>query len=265
MKRRTPEELFRSARSLRGDEGRVRAWRETLLSELAVRSIPHAVASHGMAAAPGLLILLKPMIAVFLVVVLLFGGGGAAVAAAQNDLPGDALYGVKITTERVQEAFALSSEKKVDVKSRFAARRAEEIEALAKNQETLDEAAVSEAAGRVEEYMQDIKEALAELPPETVSRIAAALGASLDQSQSRLEAVRVRLSSSTQADIDEAMEATREVESEIDDDDEDVEDADAEEASESETDDDSNDEAADDGGSEDDEASESGSEGSELR
>ena len=57
--------------------------------------------------------------------------GGGTVAASTNSLPGDLLYPVKTTTERVQEFFTFGREAKANLYIRFAERRIDEIEALA--------------------------------------------------------------------------------------------------------------------------------------
>lgn len=65
-----------------------------------------------------------------LVLVVALGGGTAL--AAQNDLPGELLYGVKIATERVTVALAPSPKKRIELETLFAVRRAEEVKALVK-------------------------------------------------------------------------------------------------------------------------------------
>lgn len=68
-----------------------------------------------------------PLIALILAAVL---GGGGTVAAAQNDLPGQSLYGVKLASERVAEALTVSDESKININVKFAERRTQEIAAL---------------------------------------------------------------------------------------------------------------------------------------
>lgn len=68
-----------------------------------------------------------PILAIILAVVL---GGGGTVAAAQNDLPGDALYGVKLASERVAENFTGGGEARINFEVRLAERRAAEIATL---------------------------------------------------------------------------------------------------------------------------------------
>ncbi len=81
---------------------------------------------------------LAPMLALLVIV----AGSGTA-AAAQGALPGDRLYPVKVGfNEKVEEAFAVGTEAKVQVKVALAERRIEEAETLA-------------AEGRLTEEMAD--------------------------------------------------------------------------------------------------------------
>lgn len=72
----------------------------------------------------------KPMpIVIGAMIVALLAGGGTAYAS-QTSLPGDTLYPVKLMTEDVQTAVARSPEKKVEMETKFANRRVEEIKNL---------------------------------------------------------------------------------------------------------------------------------------
>lgn len=72
----------------------------------------------------------KPMpIVIGVIIAALLAGGGTAYAS-QTSLPGDTLYPVKLMTEDVQTAAAWSPEKKVQMETKFANRRLEEIKNL---------------------------------------------------------------------------------------------------------------------------------------
>jgi len=60
---------------------------------------------------------------VLIVLSLLFGGTGAAVVASQDSLPGDPLYGVKMTTEDFHFRFTKSEDAKLDLALEYANRR----------------------------------------------------------------------------------------------------------------------------------------------
>ena len=69
--------------------------------------------------------------------------GGGTVAASTNSLPGDVLYSVKTTTERVQAFFTFGKESKANLYMRFAERRIVEIEALAERERNIPESVLS--------------------------------------------------------------------------------------------------------------------------
>ena len=69
--------------------------------------------------------------------------GGGTVAASTNSLPGDVLYPVKTTTERVQAFFTFGKEAKANLCMRFAERRIVEIEALAERERNIPESVLS--------------------------------------------------------------------------------------------------------------------------
>lgn len=69
------------------------------------------------------------MTALIILIVVLLGAGGT-VAAAQNDLPGQALYGLKRATERVELRLAGSAESRAELNLRLAARRMVEAQAI---------------------------------------------------------------------------------------------------------------------------------------
>ncbi len=61
---------------------------------------------------------------------LLLGGGAGTVYAAQDSLPTDTLYAVKIASEDIQLQFANSAEEKFELHAEYAQRRSEEIAAM---------------------------------------------------------------------------------------------------------------------------------------
>jgi len=74
--------------------------------------------------------------AVFSCVLLIAGGGSIfTVSAAQNSLPGDFLYGVKLTGEKVQTAVVTSPKAKVKLNLAFAGNRLQEAKVLADKNE----------------------------------------------------------------------------------------------------------------------------------
>jgi len=70
------------------------------------------------------------VVAISLVIAILIMGGGT-VGASINSLPGDLLYPVKITSEKVQTFFTYGNEAKANLYAKLAERRIDEIRALA--------------------------------------------------------------------------------------------------------------------------------------
>ncbi len=74
--------------------------------------------------------LVNTLVAVILACVLIFGGSSVTVFAAQESLPGEALYGVKILSEDVLLSLAPSSKTKLELTLDYSDRRIEEISSL---------------------------------------------------------------------------------------------------------------------------------------
>lgn len=111
-----------------------------------------------------------PIIALILAVVL---GGGGTVAAAQNDLPGDALYKVKLASEAVAEATVTAggAAAELNFKAKLASRRAEELQALKENLAAVKEDQKSEVEARITQTAQ-LLAARVEKMDEQIERLA---------------------------------------------------------------------------------------------
>lgn len=190
----SPKDLFRNARSLPVEETRIQAARNELLNAMRQRpfSITHKPANKSFLNPFHSFFSFHPsMLYGFLIAAFLLVGGGSAVAAAQNDLPGDALYGVKIATEHVRDALTLDKTKRVALDAEFAGKRLEEAEALVnKEQDAQPTEHVTEAFTRFDERVTDLRKRLADLKDED----AAAILPGLDQAISQHEAILERLS-----------------------------------------------------------------------
>lgn len=81
---------------------------------------------------------LKPALAVLVAFTVLSSTGGV-VMAAQDALPGETLYPVKIASEEMRAGLTLSADAKFRYRSVLAERRLEEVESLYRNQEEKDE------------------------------------------------------------------------------------------------------------------------------
>jgi hypothetical protein len=108
-------------------------------------------------------IITKTRMTIAIIIALLLGGGTSF--AAENALPGDALYTIKINVnEKAQELVALSSEADAKVQAKLAGRRLEEAEKLAingkLNAETSTElrASFEEHSRKLKEHQEKLKE-----------------------------------------------------------------------------------------------------------
>lgn len=106
----------------------------------------------------------------FTIALVLILGTGSTMAASSQALPDQTLYPVKLATEQVQVAFAVTDERKAEVYTELVGKRADEVQAMANAGKT-DEAA--EAAALYQEQFQKAIDAimkaeadqLAVLPP----------------------------------------------------------------------------------------------------
>lgn len=110
-----------------------------------------------------LITILTPSVRVMivsLIVVLVPGGGFTTVRAAMGSLPGDLLYPVKITTEKIQVAFASDQGAKTQLRVEFAERRLKEAEHIINNEIDNKEEKIALAVEKFKQEVKDITENL---------------------------------------------------------------------------------------------------------
>lgn len=118
--------------------------------------------------------LLKP---VMMLLVLVMGSGYVGVWASENSLPGDLLYPIKITSEKIQVKLTFDEHKKAELHVELAQKRTEEIKQL-KQKETVDSKVVKETYTKVKEEVSEAKNTLQvikdkkEAEPEKVDTVA---------------------------------------------------------------------------------------------
>lgn len=106
---------------------------------------------------------LVPIMAALLISVVV---GGGVSFAAENSLPGDLLYAIKINiNEEVRAALAVSNVAKADLEARLAERRIEEAEKLAERGE-LNEEKRAELESKLRNHAERAKEKIAKLEDE---------------------------------------------------------------------------------------------------
>jgi hypothetical protein len=98
--------------------------------------------------------MLSTLATILLVVSLVFGGGGAAVAAAQNSLPDQLLYGLKVISEDVRLGVTSDPAEQFQLALEFANRRSEEIQHMLKTGSTPPETVQNRYQNQVEQAMQ---------------------------------------------------------------------------------------------------------------
>jgi len=104
---------------------------------------------------------LATVCAVFLIVC---GTWIATVSATKNSLPGDILYGLKLTTERVQINLTLDDEKRTNLELEFADRRLDEVRQVMSDQDSEEKNAnIDVALEKFQENLDNVKSNLAKL------------------------------------------------------------------------------------------------------
>lgn len=102
----------------------------------------------------------RPMLAGVLAIAVVMGGSVSAVSAAMNSLPGDALYSVKIASERVQVAAAQSDQTKAELGVAFLGRRVDEVQKIIESEDPKAPARVDAAMKKMKEDVGSVKEQL---------------------------------------------------------------------------------------------------------
>ncbi len=109
----------------------------------------------------------RPVGVLTVITLFIFSSGIFGVNASKNSLPGDFLYSVKLTSEKVQVGFTVAEEKKAQMHMGFAEERVNEIEAVSqkaitpqKKQEKIDVAAagLSQEMKKTQQTLEQVKQ-----------------------------------------------------------------------------------------------------------
>jgi protein-tyrosine-phosphatase len=95
--------------------------------------------------------MLHPLIAVLVSLSLIFSGAGVVTAAAQDSLPNDFLYPVKLISEDIRLAFTTSAQTKLSLEQEFSNRRVKEMVILSERGQPIPE----KVANRFREELDD--------------------------------------------------------------------------------------------------------------
>src|SRR3989344_5950457 len=176
--------LYQSLRSLRDrkrgitpDAAWVLTTRETLLMQVRnAMPTPDMASQRGFAALTQLYQRLVQrvrgtVLAVMSVIGVVLGGSIASVSAAEQSLPGDTLYSVKLVTEQARLAFAGTTDK-IKLKAAFTMRRVEELQAviIADTDTWEKNERASMAADGLKRDLDTLKQQMEDVSPDDVSQ-----------------------------------------------------------------------------------------------
>ncbi|MBU1034207.1 hypothetical protein KKD42_00215 [Patescibacteria group bacterium] len=203
-------------RSLEPDEAWVVKTRETLLMQVrnsiavepvrAVKTIKH-IWEYFM---PERLfqVMRGPAMAVSAVLLLVLGGSVASVSAAENSLPGDFLYSMKLATEQVRLAFTSGKEDKLKLKVKFAGRRGDELKRVAAVDSPTKPAKVVQAAEILKRDLNTLKKQLDDVKSESQPQKVVEVAKLVDQTSNELvQSLQDSKSSLTEETIKKVTEA----------------------------------------------------------
>lgn len=168
---------IRSLQSLRvgGEPNPVwlRSTRERLLSEIRAESAVSTAREHSLRERFAIARILlphrlfryvaKPVMVSSITLGMALGGWITTVSASYGTLPGDALYGVKLATERAQFTFAQGPEAKTRLKVEFVGRRVDEVAKIVENPGADKAKRVSKAVKQLKQDISTVKSDLNEL------------------------------------------------------------------------------------------------------
>ena len=148
--------------------------------------------------------LYKPMMALAVLVVTVMAGGGVSLAA-ENALPGDVLYPVKVeVNEEFRSMLAFSQEAKAEWKVQQTGRRLQEAEKLAVKGEFGSETAAKVDA-KFEQHTQKLSEIASKLEAKGNVEAAAAIHSSLEAILEAHERILAALSGETDGEVEEIL------------------------------------------------------------
>lgn len=150
----------------------------------------------------------KPVVA-SLVIVAMMLSYTATVSISNASLPGDTLYPIKTTTEKVQLALTFNQEKKVELQMSFVTRRADELGQLAQKDDDNQSKAqkISQTVQKISKDVESVKEGLGKVKiASTVSTETVNLAKTVDQKTMELEEAIIEVHNSLSDDIKKEVE-----------------------------------------------------------
>ena len=158
--------------------------------------------------------LTKPM-SILLVLALLLGAGGGTSLAAEQALPGDILYPVKVDfNEKVAAAFSVNAEARAQLEAKFAERRLEEASKLA-SENRLNANAQTELSARFEAHSKETKTKINNLETSGDANGAANVASEFEASLRAHQAILLRLNALNATSSEDSRELDDNLLSEI--------------------------------------------------
>ncbi len=153
----------------------------------------------------------KPVFAALAVIVALFGGSLFSVSAAEQSIPGDFLYSVKLATEQARLALAKDSKDKVKLKTEFTERRVDEMKKVIAAPGANKKEKVIQTAEVLKRDMDTIKQQLGDMQSESGAQDIKDTAKMIDQKTNAvvqaLQDSKLEMSPEEKAKITEAQEA----------------------------------------------------------
>mgnify|MGYP001588884829 FL=1 len=139
-------EQLKELKNIRPREGWVNAQRELLLSQITTQNAvkPQSFLVNGWYLVKSLMpvgvlrFVARPVGVFVSLMVLIFSTGMFGVNASRGSLPGDFLYQVKLTSEKVKVGFTVAEEKKAVLHVQFAEERVKEIEKVSQKSSSIE-------------------------------------------------------------------------------------------------------------------------------
>lgn len=152
-----------------------------------------------------------PIIATFAVIVAALGGSVASVSAAEQSLPGDFLYSLKLATEQARLAFTATKEDKLKLKIEFTTRRGDELKSVAKSDAPEKPGRVVQAAEILKRDLDTVKKQLedvkADAPTKNVVEVAKLVDQTTGQIVQQLQETKSDVSAETKEKLTDAQAA----------------------------------------------------------
>jgi len=162
-------------------------------------------------------LIFKPMPIAIIALIISLATGGGVVTAAQNSLPTDALYPVKLAVENFQENLTFNTAKKIELQTKLADKRLGELEKLQAEKIEVSTEVMEKVLVKYQTHLDNTKNYLAQLNSETAApkliNTAIQLEKQMIKQQEKLEILANQVAPAVQPSVAQAKKAA--IENEI--------------------------------------------------